>query len=181
VEGRERLRLFCGLRLPEATVESLVAWQGRELAGASGVRILPPDHLHITIAFLHSRPVAEVPGIVAVLHEAARDALPPELAASRYRETVRVGMIVLAEEEPRQAHRLAGRIMLGLEQLGVYEREKRDWLPHVTVARFREPPGLTPALPDLGVFSPSEVALYHSVLRPTGAQYAILDSVALGG
>jgi hypothetical protein len=49
------------------------------------------------------------------------------------------------------------------------------------VARFRERPRLTPAVPDLGSFSPSEVALYHSVLRPAGAQYEILVSVALGG
>ena len=27
-----------------------------------------------------------------------------------------------------------------LEALGVYEREKRPWLPHLTVLRFREPP-----------------------------------------
>jgi hypothetical protein len=33
VEGRERLRLFCALLLPDDAVEELVAWQGRELAG----------------------------------------------------------------------------------------------------------------------------------------------------
>jgi hypothetical protein len=49
------------------------------------------------------------------------------------------------------------------------------------VARFRAQPRLAPAVPDLGAISPSELALYHSVLRPTGAQYAILESVALGG
>jgi hypothetical protein len=31
------------------------------------------------------------------------------------------------------------------------------------------------------VFSPSEAALYHSVLRPDGAQYEVLEAVALGG
>jgi hypothetical protein len=49
------------------------------------------------------------------------------------------------------------------------------------VLRFRERPRLRPALPDLGAVGPSEVALYHSVLRPTGAQYEIRESVALGG
>jgi len=28
---------------------------------------------------------------------------------------------------------------------------------------------------------PSDAALYHSVLRPTGAQYEVLERVALGG
>jgi 2'-5' RNA ligase len=72
-------------------------------------------------------------------------------------------------------------VFAGLEELGVYERERRKWLPHVTVLRFRRPPKLSPPLPDLGRVSPSEVALYHSVLRPGGAQYEILESVALGG
>ena len=69
----------------------------------------------------------------------------------------------------------------GLERLGVYERERRRWLPHVTVLRFRRAPRARPPVPDLGRVSPSEVALYHSVLRPTGAQYEILQSVPLGG
>jgi 2'-5' RNA ligase len=112
-----------------------------------------------------------------VAHEVGQ----PVLQALRYRETVRVGMVVLVEDEPRRAYVLAGRLMLRLEDLGVYRRESRSWLPHVTVARFREPPRLSPPAPDLGTFSPSEVALYHSVLRPTGAQYEVLEAVALGG
>jgi hypothetical protein len=49
------------------------------------------------------------------------------------------------------------------------------------VLRFRRPPRAGPALPDLGRVSPSELALYHSVLLPSGAQYEILKSVPLGG
>ena len=40
---------------------------------------------------------------------------------------------------------------------------------------------LSPQLPDLGAVNPSEAALYHSLLRPTGAQYEVLESVSLGG
>jgi 2'-5' RNA ligase len=96
-------------------------------------------------------------------------------------------MVVLAEELGPgdtyvwRGNALAGRLMLRLEELGAYRRERRGWLPHVTVARFRDRPRLSPAVPALGSFSPSEVALYHSVLRPAGAQYEILESVALGG
>ena len=66
-------------------------------------------------------------------------------------------------------------------QLDVYRPENRVWLAHVTVARFRERPRAGPGVPSLGPVSPSEAALYHSVLRPSGAQYEILESVALGG
>jgi 2'-5' RNA ligase len=63
----------------------------------------------------------------------------------------------------------------------VYTPERRAWLPHVTVLRFRTPPRLRLDAPDLGEVSPSEAALYHSVLRRTGAQYEIRESVPLGG
>jgi 2'-5' RNA ligase len=180
VGGHERIRLFVALTLPPDAVESLVAWQRRELSGAPGARLVPPANLHLTLAFLGGRPASEVDGILAVLPSLARSAERPVLAATRYRETRIVGMLVLDDEEGR-ASRLAERVGEGLERLGVYERERRRWLPHVTVLRFRRPPRLAPPLPELGRVSPSEVALYHSVLRPTGAQYEILESFHLLG
>jgi 2'-5' RNA ligase len=88
-------------------------------------------------------------------------------------------MLVLDDEEGRAAA-LAIDLHERLERLGVYEREKRPWLPHLTAIRFRAQPRLRPELPALAPFSPSEAAVYHSVLRPSGAQYEILESVALG-
>jgi 2'-5' RNA ligase len=87
-------------------------------------------------------------------------------------------MVVLDDADAR-ATILADEVGAGLERLGVYRRERRPWLPHVTVLRFRQRPRLDPPLPALGRVSPSEVALYHSVLRPNGAQHEIVESVAL--
>lgn len=180
VEGDARLRLFAALPLPPAAVERLVAWQVVELTGLDETRLVPAENLHITLAFLGSRPAADADGVIHVLHEAARTAERPVLTVSRYRETRSVGMVVFEDEHGR-ATRLAAAVAEGLERLGVYRKEARRWLPHVTVLRFRRALGAGPALPDLGPVSPSEVALYHSVLRPTGAQYEILQSVPLGG
>jgi RNA 2',3'-cyclic 3'-phosphodiesterase len=181
VAGRERLRLFVALVLPADVVGRLVAWQRKELAGGGEARIVPPENLHVTIAFLGGRPASDAGPIVELLRQLASVARRPVLAPSRYRETRSVGMVVFEDEGDRAAT-LAADVFTGLEQLGVYEREKRNWLPHVTVLRFRgRPPRLSPALPEVGAVSPSEVALYHSVLRPSGAQYEIVESVALGG
>ena len=68
-----------------------------------------------------------------------------------------------------------------LQALGVYKPERREWLPHVTVIRFRRRPRLQPPLPELEPFVPSDAAVYLSRLRPGGAQYEVLESVALGG
>ncbi|MGH3041067.1 MAG: RNA 2',3'-cyclic phosphodiesterase [Gaiellaceae bacterium] len=180
VEGHERIRLFAALPLPEDAVEHLAAWQHRELALSAGVRLVPPENIHVTLAFLGPRPATDVGGIVGVLRAAAEAAERPVLAVSRYRETRSVAMLVF-EDEAGRATRLAEAMGEGFERLGVYERESRRWLPHVTVLRFRRPPRLRPTLPEPGPISPSEAALYHSVLRPTGAQYEILQSVPLGG
>jgi RNA 2',3'-cyclic 3'-phosphodiesterase len=176
VEGRERLRLFCALRLSDSTLDELERWQAEHLRG----RIVPRASLHVTLAFLGSRSAGEVDAVAAALREAAAQARPPVFRPIRYRETRSVGMVVVDDEDER-ATRLAEDLHERLEALGVYRREARTWLPHVTVVRFRERPRLRLPLPDLGAFGPSDAAVYHSALRPDGAQYTVLDSVALGG
>ena len=97
----------------------------------------------------------------------------------RYRETRAVGMLVLADPSG-EATRLAERLHARLEALGVYEREQRPWLPHVTVVRFRERPRLSPPLPEIGPFAPSGAAAFLSRLRRTGRSYEALESYPLG-
>jgi 2'-5' RNA ligase len=84
------------------------------------------------------------------------------------------------DDEGGRATSLAVELHERLERLGVYERERREWLPHLTVIRFRERPRLKPSLPELGPFVTSEAAVYMSVLRPSGAQYSVLESVGVG-
>ena len=181
MEGDERLRLFCALLLPCEAVERLVAWQEAELGSAAGsLRLVSRENLHVTLAFLGSTPAARLPGIVEALEQAASGLEAPLLAALRYRETSSVGMIQLSDEQAC-AETLAERLWDGLERLDVYTREPRRWLPHVTVARFRERPRLTPPVPDLGEVMPSDAAVMISRLRRGGAQYEVFESVSLGG
>jgi RNA 2',3'-cyclic 3'-phosphodiesterase len=172
-----QVRLFCALRLPDDTLDRLVAWQAAHVARA---RVVTRENLHVTLAFLGSRPESDVPGIVRELGAAAAGARPVVLESLRYRESGSVGMVVLSDEAGSAAD-LAGEVGRRLERLGVYRPEARPWLPHVTVARFRERPRLVPPPPALGRVSPSDAAVYSSVLRPSGAQYSVLESVSLGG
>lgn len=179
VEGHESRRLFCALTLPAEVRAALVAWQSELPRGDA--RLVPKANLHITLAFLGSRPERNVAPIADALR-ASVDALEgtPLLRPVRYRETRSVGMLVLDDEDGR-AGRLAADLHGRLEQLGVYTREARPWLPHLTVLRFRRQPRLSPALPGMAPFSPSEAAVYHSLLRRGGAEYDVLASMSLGG
>lgn len=179
VGADERLRLFLGFRLPDAAAEALAAWEGEQLV-AERVKLVPAGNLHVTIAFLGSSPAREADSIAGALREAVEGAARPVLTPIRYRETRSVGMLVLDDEEGR-ATRIAEEAHRRLEWLGVYEPEARKWLPHITVARFRERPRLQPTIPDLGPVTMSDAAVYMSRLRPDGAQYEVLESVPLGG
>ena len=174
VEGDDRLRLFLALELPTYVVEELGAWGERTLSGGR-----PASSFHVTLAFLGSQAREAL--------EPIRDALCEETAAAgsirfepvRYRETRSVGMLVLADQSG-EATRLAERLQRRLEETGVYRREARPWLPHITVLRFREPPRLSPPLPEIGSFAPSGAAALLSRLHPSGARYEVLESCLLG-
>lgn len=173
--GGERLRLFCALRLPEDTIFALVRWQHEQLRGG---RIVPPENLHLTLAFLGSRPAEELGGITAALAAAAAGARELALEVRGYRETRSVGMLTFDDDGGR-AGEVAEELQRRLEELGVYRREARPWLPHVAVLRFRDRPRLRPELPALGAVVPSDAAVYLSRPSPTGARYEVLESVAL--
>ena len=174
VETDERLRLFLALLLPEDVVATLLGWGTRHLD--RGRRI---ESLHVTLAFLGSQPRSRLEAICSALGDASAGATPFSLSIARYRETRSVGMLVL-DDPSREATRLAERLHIGLEELGVYERERRRWLPHVTVLRFRERPRLAPPLPGIEPFAPSGAAAFLSRLHPSGARYEVLERYELG-
>jgi 2'-5' RNA ligase len=173
VEADGQLRLFLALELPDEAVETLRDWSARCLE-----RGRRTDTFHVTLAFLGRRDQGDLAGIVGALRDEAAATPPFALEAVRYRETGSVGMLVLADPSG-EATRLAGRLHARLQGLGVYEPERRAWLPHVTVLRFRTPPGLRPPLPELQAFTPSGAAAFISRLHPSGVRYEVLDSCPL--
>jgi 2'-5' RNA ligase len=177
VGADDDLRLFVALTLPDPVRDGFVEWGDEELTAGRRVR---PDDLHITVAFLGRRPRADVAAVSEALERAGRDVGAFELEPIRWRETRSVGMIVLADPTG-EAGRLATDVHARLQDAGVYRREARAWLPHVTVLRYRERPRLRPGLPRLGPFAPSGLAAFLSRLHPSGARYEVLESVPLGG
>lgn len=175
------LRLFLALLLPPDATEAVVRWSDQHLE-----RGRRPESLHITLAFLGPRPETELEAIIGALKESAAGARPFTLALASYRETRSVGMLVL-DDPTGAATRLAGALQSRLEEIGSYRRERRPWLPHVTVLRFRERPRLSPSIAplqaELGSFAPSEAAAFLSRLHPRnsagGARYEVLETCRL--
>jgi RNA 2',3'-cyclic 3'-phosphodiesterase len=173
VGGSERLRLFLALRLPGNWLDEIVAWEARAFARAH-VRVVPREHLHVTLVFLGSRPADELPGILDRLRTAAAGAGEVRLEPDGYRETRGAAMLTFRD--------LGGAGAALADAAG--RDEPRPWLPHVTVARYRERPKLQEEFPDTirtHVLVPSDAAAYLSRLRPSGAEYHVLASAPLQG
>jgi 2'-5' RNA ligase len=177
VLGDERIRLFCALVLPEDALAEVVAWQAEHLSGG---RIVPSGNLHVTLAFLGGRPSSELPAILAELRAASAAAEPCELRPVRYHETRSVGMIVL-DDVSGAATALAEDVQRRLDGLGVFRREARKWLPHVTVLRLKKPEGVRSGVENIRSINVVRSALYRSTLAPGGARYDALETAALGG
>ncbi|HEX5448456.1 MAG TPA: RNA 2',3'-cyclic phosphodiesterase [Gaiellaceae bacterium] len=181
VAGDDRVRLFCALQLGDDTLKCLTDWQA---AALSAGRIVPRENLHITLAFLGHRAAAECEPIAQELRAAAARAGEIDLSVRGYRETRSVGMVTL-DDGGRAATRLADDVQARLEALGVYRREARQWLPHVTVARSRgrgqERAGLRPEPPNTCSINVVRAALYRSFLGSGGARYEVLATAVLGG
>ncbi len=176
--GDERIRLLCALELPAHARDELAAW-ARQALPVDGRHVRAAD-LHVTLAFLGARPPTDVAAVTAALCDASSASGPLDLRPRRYRETRSVGMIVL-DDPGEAATALADDLQRRLERLGVYRRERRPWLPHVTVIRFRERVGLRPDLPNMRSILVVRSALYRSILGPGGARYDALETAALGG
>jgi 2'-5' RNA ligase len=175
--GSDRARLFCGLRLPEHVLDGLSAWQDEHVRRG---RPVARENLHVTLAFLGHRPLEELQAVADATREAASAAGLIRLEPLRYRETRSVGMLVLGDADAA-ATAVAEDLQERLEALAVFERERRPWLPHLTVVRFRERPRLRPPVPAIGPFGPSDASVFISRLRPTGVRYEVVESFALGG
>jgi RNA 2',3'-cyclic 3'-phosphodiesterase len=186
----KRQRLFVALDLPDPVRDGLAAWGKGELVDPA-LRPVPPAALHVTLVFLGHREAAEAEEIADLV----RGSITPA-ALLKLEDPIplphrgRASLFVLPAPSPATTdlhHKLVER----LTAAGLYEAEKRDFWPHVTVARVRPErrgsrrpatvarrPGELPRRlkePFYGV----RLTLYRSELQPTGARYAPLAQVEL--
>jgi 2'-5' RNA ligase len=178
-------RLFVALDLPDEARAEMVGWQERALADRGDLRAVTPDALHVTLAFLGSRPEGEIDAIGAAV-EGAVAGLPAAPLRARSvagvpRRRPRLFALDLEDAEGRAAA-VQGAVAEALERQGFYEPEQRAFWPHVTVARVgrserRAAPITLP--PPAEPFTASEVTLYRSHLGRGPARYEALRRVEL--
>jgi 2'-5' RNA ligase len=185
-----RARLFVALDLPDKVRAGIVAWGRQELTD-SALRVVAPESLHITLAFLGYMPEREIEPLGEIVEGITSAAPKIQLSDPEAKPNLRRTRVFALPVESPKAIELQGDLqeMLATERL--YKPEKRPFWPHVTVARVkpegkgskrprrveRPPGGLPKDLLQAAVCR--RVTLYRSELKPSGAKYRPLAQVEL--
>jgi 2'-5' RNA ligase len=174
-------RLFVALDLPDDAIAALGRWQELVFGDLPDLRI---NHaLHLTLCFLGDTPASAVPKLTETLAGVPfrRSALAfgePFFLPERGRKNVVALPLVDAATEPggsAAVRRLQAAVSTALVATGLYKAERRPFLPHVTVARFRRPGQPFPLhIVNLPGLCPSRLVLYTSVLDKAGAVHTPL-------
>jgi len=185
------MRLFVAIDLDDDARRAIAAEQkrlARQLAGASSLRMVRPEQMHLTLAFL-----GEVDDVRSA---AIVDAMRADLQAAPF-SIVYAGLGVFPPHgAPRvlwlgvttgrdDAIAVQRQIAERLARVG-NEPEQRAYHPHLTLARWRRS---TPAdrrrllAADRGApiaqVDAAAVTLYQSRLSPSGPSYTVLAEAAL--
>jgi nicotinamide-nucleotide amidase len=185
-----RARLFVALDLPESLRAGILAWGRRELRDPA-LRVVRPESLHVTLAFLGWLPekaIGQLGEIVAGLRHGAPTV---ELGDPVAKPSLRRARLFALPAASSGGISLQAELESALIAERLYEPEKRAFWPHVTVARVKpggrgqrrpasveKPPGELPR----ELLSPVRcvrVTLYRSELKPSGAEYRSLAQVEL--
>lgn len=153
----------------------------------AGFRIawVPAANLHITIKFLGSVREEAIEGVVGALHRLAPRYQPLEARAQglgAFPSPVKPSVLWLGVDAPSLAP-LQREVEGAMIELG-FEKEERQFHPHLTVGRVKEARGdatpLWQSNVDCGGSLLPEIVVYESKTRSAGAEYIARARVPLG-
>lgn len=185
----ETLRAFIALDLPEETKDVLACFVEKHRALYPEGKWVRREHFHITLAFFSHLPPHRVQDIQGILEDLGTTFSPyriflEEVGTFPSWKRVRVLWVGFDEEGKKKTRTIAETTYQRLQDIGITCEEDREFVPHVTLARFRVPKRLEPH--SFREWSPvpaiiGEIALFESILKSSGPEYRKLARVPLKG
>jgi len=178
------MRLFVALELSEAVRAAVRDLIGRLQRARADIRWVRPEGMHLTLKFIGEVPEEKLEPIRAALGGVAS----PQPVRLEFRELGyfpnerRPRVLWVDIEASDNLAPLAAQIETALEPLGI-ERENRDFVPHLTLGRFKSSKGVDKLQEEIAVLTSTEFGrietgelfLFQSKLSPAGAQYTKLE------
>lgn len=190
------MRLFVAFDLPPAVTRRIAAFATAQKDLLPAARWVPPENVHLTLAFLGEVEQSRLPSLVAALGSAFAAHPPVRLAVVGGgcfppRRPARVAWLGIEAEPPLGP--LHAAVARGVESALGLPPEKRPFHPHLTLARPRKPwpRGAVDAFTNAAAswvrgveteeltFNARQGRLIRSHLGPSGARYEVLESFPL--
>lgn len=163
------LRLFFALWPDDPTRARLADWM-QAIHRASGGRAMPPENVHLTLAFLGSTPAAALPAIAAAAGRAAPRTFTLRIDAPGYWRHNQIAWAGAREVPPALAA-LVGDLRAALLEANV-AFDPKPFVAHLTLVR-KAPPGFR--LPRLEPIEwpVRDFVLVRSMTGPDGSAYEV--------
>jgi len=168
---------------------SLVSFQNKIAVSDAKLKLVNLDQLHLTLKFLGDTREELLPHIVNVMKESVHGIEPFKVRligtgafpSKSYMRVIWVGL-----EDGGTIKQIARKLNQDLEKYG-YDKEEREFSPHVTIARVKSPKGKESlgailSVHEKDVFGEqmiNSIRLKKSVLSPKGPTYYTVEEVAL--
>jgi 2'-5' RNA ligase len=172
------LRLFVAIDLPEKVKEEISSKKGD--FNLEKVRWVKKENLHLTLKFLGNVNEKALSSIKEALKRIASDTKAFKFKLQGFGafptpKRARVLWVGISEGNS-QVITLAEKVDYELSRLG-FEREKRKFHPHITLARLKKPASLHkfPSLDKEIEIKADEIVLFQSILKPEGPNYISLN------
>ena len=186
----QRLRLFVAVDIPAELLEGLNASLAplRARPEVKSARWTTAANQHVTLKFLGWVEAEAVDPVATALVSVVSSYEPSTITLAglgAFPSERRARVLWAGLDDPAGLLRaLASGIEGALVPLG-FGTEKRDFSPHLTLARFKPPAALAGVLSEeQGVaparFDVDHLVLYRSHLHPKGASYEVLGTIPLG-
>jgi 2'-5' RNA ligase len=185
------MRTFIAIPLPEECRSMLQQMQQALRACRPEVGWVAVSSIHLTLKFLGEADPVIIPQLAQSLQAASESDQSFELRLRGLGcfPNVRNPRVIWCgiEGETDGLANLQGKVESVCNSLG-FSREERAFKPHLTLGRVRGKRNLQPLMDCIKIGSDLERSfrvdlynIYQSILKPQGAVYTVLNTIALGG
>lgn len=185
------MRLFVAFDLPAPVRQALGELIARLKLQCREARWVRAESMHLTLKFIGDAVAREDAKKLAALRAAlaaVRSDMPVEMrfrGVGFFPDARRPRVAWCGVEASANLARIVADIERALEPLGI-PRETREFVPHLTLARFASRKGLDPLLRaaddlkscDFGSARETEFYLYESILNPSAAEHRKIETYA---
>lgn len=185
-------RTFLAISIPCGTeFPALVERLKKNLTHEKYINYCRPENIHLTLKFLGSTPVDDIPAIIEAVQTVAKKHQPFTMDFDRTgffgsNHVPRVLWLGMTDQ-PQALFDLENDLLDAFDDLG-YMRDRQNFVPHLTVCRIKS---LVDKQFFLQIYNSieqktylhadvKELVYFQSFLQPTGPFYKVLKKIPLG-